>query len=87
MRSQGSALDYSLKIIGVSDAVLHVDQAAQLHDVGKAFRRRCLREFADGRQFMQQVHALELSIARIEIDVAIQCAHQVSGRISGEREV
>ena len=36
---------------------------------------------------MQQVDTLELSIAGVEIDVAIQRAHQVPCRIAGEREI
>ena len=33
-----SAIDHGLKIVGVSYAILHIDQPAELHDVGEALR-------------------------------------------------
>ena len=36
---------------------------------------------------MQQIDALELSIAGVEVDVAIERAHQIPCRIAGKGEI
>ena len=78
---QRAAIDHCLQIVGLGQAVLDVEVAAQLHQIGVILLRNSfagVEEFADVGELIQQVHFGQLAVAEIEIHVSVEALGNVA---------